>query len=285
MRTVAVTGASGHVGSRLVEALADVAVDVRPLTREAGDVGDRAAMRSALAHADAVYYLVHSLDTAGDFEERERRSASEFGAAAHECGVQRLIYLGGIVHDDDASPHLRSRREVGEILRASGVPTIELRASIVIGSGSASFDLVRTLVERLPTAVVPDWLSHAAQPIALDDVVAYLVAALDVPVKGDAVYEVGGADRVTYRDLLDEVAAQLDRPAVRLTAPLPAPPVGLPELPDTIAALVPKRARLTAHLLESLQHDSDVRDDRALRDFQVRPRGLRAAVAQALAAS
>lgn len=283
--TVAVTGAAGHVGSRLVDALGAQGLGVRALTRDDGDVGDRAAMRSALAGIDAAYYLVHSLGDSGDFAETERRNAREFGAAARECGLERLIYLGGIVHDDDLSPHLRSRREVGEILRACGVPTIELRASIVVGAGSASFELVRTVVERLPTIAAPDWLDHTAQPIALDDVVEYLVGALDVPVGDHGIYEVGGADRVRYRDLVNEVAEQLGRPQRRFTLPVPDVPIGISQLPDTLAALIPERARLAANLLESLRHDSDVRDDAALRAFEVQPRGLRAAVAAALAST
>jgi uncharacterized protein YbjT (DUF2867 family) len=274
--TVAVTGASGHVGGRLAPALAQRGHRVRPLTRADGDVGDREAMRVALDGVEAAYYLVHALASSGDFEQEERRAAREFVAAARECGVERLVYLGGIVHDDDLSPHLRSRREVGQILRAGGIPTIEFRASIVVGGGSASFELVRTLVERLPTVVAPDWLDNASQPIAVDDVVAYLVAALDLPLDGDAVYEIGGADRVRYRDLVNEVAEQLDRPKRLVTVPVP-------ELPLPVPDLLPDGAKVAAHLLESLRHDTDVRDDAALRDFDVRPRGLRPAVRDALA--
>ena len=283
--TIAVTGAAGHVGSRLVETLRERGGDVRALTRDDGDVGDRGAMLAALEGVDAAYYLGHSLTAAGEFEEDERRDAREFAAAARERGVQRLVYLGGIVHSDALSPHLRRRREVGEILRASGVPTVELRASIVVGSGSASFELVKTLVERLPAMIAPDWVDHASQPIALDDVVAYLVAALDVPLNADAVYEIGGADRVRYRDLVNEVAEQLGRPRLAAAIPVPALPLGVSQLPGRVAELIPDRLRLAANLLESLRYDTDVRDDRAVRDFAVRPRGLRAAVAAALATS
>jgi uncharacterized protein YbjT (DUF2867 family) len=284
-REVAVTGANGHVGSHLARELARRGRSVRRLTRNDGDVGDREAMFAALDGVSAAYYLVHSLGAAGGFEQEERRAAREFAAAARERGLERIIYLGGIAHDEKLSPHLRSRREVGEILRAGGVPTIELRASIVVGAGSASFELVKTLVEWLPSTLAPDWLEHAAQPIALDDVVDYLTAALDVPVEGTAIYEIGGADKVRYRDLVDEVAGQLGRPRTRLTVPVPEPPLGVSQLPDVLARLVPQRARLAANLLESLQHDSDVRDTAARRDFDVRPRGLHQAVAEALAVS
>jgi uncharacterized protein YbjT (DUF2867 family) len=271
--TIAVTGAAGHIGSRLAAALAERGRTVRPLTRDDGDVGDREAMRRALDGVAAAYYLVHSLDSA-DFEAEERRAAREFAAAAREQGVQRLIYLGGIVHGEDLSPHLRSRREVGEILRASGVPTIELRASIVIGDGSASYELVKTMVRYLPTVVAPDWLDHLAQPIAVDDVVEYLIAALDVPLDGEATYEIGGAEPMRYRDLVNEVARRLDRPQRRFT--LPTPP--LPAVPAQLASLLPDGALVPLHLLESLRYDSEVRDEAASRAFAVRPRGLAAAL-------
>ena len=273
IETVAVTGAAGHVGGRLSEALAARGYTVRPLTRNDGDVGDRAAMLRALDGVEAAYYLVHSLDSA-DFEAAERRAAREFAAAARERRLTRLIYLGGIVHGDDLSPHLRSRREVGEILRASGVPTVELRASIVIGDGSASYELVKTLVRYLPTVVAPDWLDHLAQPIAVADVVEYLIAALDVPLDGEATYEIGGAERMRYRDLVNAVARRLDRPERRFT--LPTPP--LPALPSQLAPLLPDGMLVPIHLVESLRCDSDVRDDAALRDFELRPLGLAAAL-------
>jgi uncharacterized protein YbjT (DUF2867 family) len=277
--TVAVTGAGGFVGRRLAVALAERGRTVRPLTRTDGDIADRSAMVRALTDIDAAYYLVHGLSSEADFEEEERRGAREFAAAARECGVRRLIYLGGIAHDEELSPHLRSRREVGETLRASGVPTIEFRASIVVGDGSASFELVKTMVENLPTVVAPDWLDHLAQPIAIDDLLEYLIAALDVPLEGEAVYEIGGADRVRYRDLVNAVADRLDRPKRELTLPTPS----LPSLPARLASLLPERARLPLHLLESLQHDTDVRDDAALEIFSIKPLGLRRAVEEALA--
>jgi uncharacterized protein YbjT (DUF2867 family) len=275
---VAVTGASGHVGGRLADELERRGHEVRRLTREDGDVADREAMLVALDGVEAAYYLVHSLGSGGEFEEEERRGARAFSTAARTRGLRRLVYLGGIVHADDPSPHLRSRREVGEILRSSGTPTMEFRASIVVGAGSASFELIRTLVERLPMPVAPDWLDHLAQPIAVDDVVAYLVAALDVPLDGEAIYEIGGADRVRYRDLVDEVARQVGRPTHRVTIPVP----DLPSLPGAVADLLPDGLKLPYHLLESLQYDTDVRDDAARRDFDLRPRGLTAAVVAAV---
>jgi uncharacterized protein YbjT (DUF2867 family) len=277
--TVAVTGAAGHVGGKLTEELYRAGFDVRPLTRDDGDVGDRSAMLAALAGVDAAYYLVHSLASGSGFEAEERRVAREFAAAARERGLTRLVYLGGIVHTDDLSPHLRSRREVGEILRASGVTTIELRTSIVVGAGSASFELIKTIVEQLPSPVAPSWLDHLAQPIAIADLVEYLLAALELPLDGDAVYEIGGADRVRYRDLVNAVAEAVGARTRDVTVPVP----DLPPVPGVLADLLPDRLKLPFHLLESLQYDTDVRDQAALRDFAVRPRGLRAAVAEAVA--
>lgn len=289
MTTALVAGATGHVGSRLARALREGGAEVRALSRSGGpdvtvgDVADRGSMLELLSGVDAAYYLVHSLGLAGEFGEDERRAAQTFAAAARDREVGRLVYLGGIAHDEDLSPHLASRREVGEILRESGVPTIEFRTSIVVGAGSASFELVRDLVDALPVLVGPDWLDNPAQPIGVDDVVAYLVAALEVPVDGSVVYEIGGADRGTYRDLVDEIARRRGRPGVLASVPVPPVPLPASALPERLAELVPERARLAANLLESLRHGTAVDDDAALRDFEVRPMGLRDAVAEALA--
>lgn len=289
MTTALVAGASGHVGSRLVRALERPGVEVRAVSRSggegvtAGDVADRESMLELLTGVDVAYYLVHSLALAGDFGEDERRAAETFAKAAREREVGRLVYLGGIVHGDDLSSHLASRREVGEILRGSGIPTIEFRTSIVVGAGSASFELVRDLVDALPVLVGPDWLDNPAQPIGVDDVVAYLAAALDVSLEGSVVYEIGGADRATYRDLVDEIARGRGRPGILASLPVPPLPFEASALPERLAELVPERARLAANLLESLRYGTAVEDDSALRDFDVCPMGLREAVAAALA--
>lgn len=288
MTVALVAGATGHVGSRLVRALEERGVSVRAVSRSggegviAGDVSDRESILSLLSGVDAAYYLVHSLGMAGEFGDDERNAASTFAATARECELGRLVYLGGITHDEDLSPHLASRREVGEILRESGVPTIEFRTSIVVGAGSASFELVCDLVRGLPLLVGPDWLDNPAQPIGVDDVVAYLVAALDVPLEGSIVYEIGGADRGTYRDLVDEVARQKGRPGVLASLPVPPSPLPASAVPDQLAEFVPQRVRLAANLLESLKHGTAVEDESALRDFDVQPKGLQDAVAAAL---
>ena len=172
-----------------------------------GDVLHPRRSLPALEGVDTVYYLVHSMSSSRAVRRGRPRGSAAFGAAAREAGVRKIVYLGGLGRGD-LSAHLASRQEVGEILRASGVPTIELRASIVIGSGSASFEMVRALVEKLPVMVTPRWVRVRAQPIAIEDVLAYLLAALDREPTGGELFEIGGADRVTYLDLMHEYARQ-----------------------------------------------------------------------------
>jgi uncharacterized protein YbjT (DUF2867 family) len=214
----------------------------------------------------------------GDFAGRDRRMAENFGEAAARAGVERIVYLGGIARGDGLSEHLRTRQEVGEILRASDVLTIELRTSVVIGDGSASFELVRALVDYLPVLVLPDWIDSYSQPIALADVVEYLVAALDVEVPASAVFEIGGADRITYRRLLDEYGKAIGsrRPTIALPA-LPMPFAGW------LTSVAPERVRVAAKLVDSLRFDSSVQDEAALHAFELRPRGVREAIADVLA--
>jgi hypothetical protein len=181
---ILLTGATGYVGGRLLKALEQAEHHVRCLARRpeflshrvapttevvAGDVLDRGVLPAAMKGVQTAYYLIHSMGSRGAFDEEDRRAAHNFGQAARDAGVQRLIYLGGLGDRGGLSPHLQSRQEVGEILRTSGVQTIEFRASIVIGSGSLSFDMIRALVERLPIMITPRWVSVQAQPIAITD--------------------------------------------------------------------------------------------------------------------
>ncbi len=207
---LAVAGASGFVGRGLVGALVDEH-DVLALGRRSPelpgatghsvDVGDEDAVATVLAGVDAVYYLVHSLD-AGDFRKRDRLLAESFGRGAARAGVSRIVYLGGL-GDDPSSEHLLSRQEVGVALGAAGVPVVELRAAVILGAGSISFEMLRYLTERLPFMVCPRWVRTRIQPIALGDMVRHLVGALDVEA---GVYEVGGADVTTYREMIDAYA-------------------------------------------------------------------------------
>lgn len=292
-RRVLLTGATGYVGGRLLQALEQRGVPVRCLARRpeflaarvapttevvGGDVLDRRAVRAALAGVRAAYYLVHSMGSRGGFVEQDREAAQLFVAAAAEAGVERVIYLGGLGRGDELSPHLASRHEVGCILRESGVPTIEFRASIIIGSGSLSFELIRALVRKLPVMITPRWVRSLAQPIAIEDVIAYLVLAMDAPLRGSVVYEIGGADQVSYLDLMREYARQ--RGLRRWMIPVPVLTPWLSSL--WLGLVTPVYARVGRKLVDSVRHDTVVTDDAARRDFPLRPRGMREAIERAL---
>jgi len=229
--------------------------------------------------SEAAFYLVHSMGATGDFEEQDRRAAENFAAAACAAGVQRIIYLGGLGEDEpDLSAHLRSRHEVGERLRAHDVPVIEFRASIIIGSGSLSFEMIRALVERLPVMVTPRWVRVRAQPITIGDVLAYLRAALSLKKDGSVIVGIGGPDQVSYGELMREYARQ--RGLRRWMIPVP---LLTPRLSSLWLGLVtPLYARVGRKLVDSLRHPTVVRDDSAQRLFPIRPIGVGEAIACAL---
>ena len=290
---ILLTGATGYVGGRLLRALEERGERVRCLTRRpeavashrdtttivAGDVLDIESLRPAMRGVETAYYLVHSMSSAASFEEQDRRGAGNFAAAAREAGVRRIVYLGGLGAGGDLSSHLSSRQEVGHILADSGVQTIEFRASIVIGSGSLSFEMLRKLVERLPVMVTPRWVRTKAQPIAIEDVLDYLVAALDVELDGSAVFEIGGADQVSYEELMREYARQLG--IRRWIIPVPFLTARLSSL--WLGLVTPVYARVGRKLIDSLPHETVVRGASAGRAFAIRPRGYREAIARALA--
>ena len=229
----------------------------------------------------AAYYLVHLMSGSKDFEEADRQAAMNFAQAAKKAGVQRIIYLGGLGDDADPelSPHLRSRQEVGKILRDSGVETIEFRASLVIGAGSLSFDLVKSLTDRLPVMLCPRWLTTPTQPIAVDDVLAYLLAAKDLPPGTSRIFEIGCEDVTTYGGMIREYARQKG-----LRRWLISVPVLTPYLSSLWLALVtPASFEVGRHLIEGLKNPTVVRDHSALEVFPIRPMGIREAVAKALA--
>lgn len=240
---------------------------------------DIESLKKAMTGVHTAYYLVHSLGTAHGFEETDRQAADNFAAAARVAEVQRIIYLGGLGNRlAKLSPHLRSRQEVGEILRQSGIPVIEFRASIVLGSGSISFEMIRALVERLPVMITPRWVTVLAQPIAVENVLQYLRAALDIGISGSTIFEIGGPDQVSYGDLMREYARQRD--LRRLMIPVP---VLTPRLSSLWLGLVtPVYARVGRKLIESIRHPTVVQNDAALRTFAVRPVGMQEAIAQAL---
>lgn len=292
---VLLTGATGYVGGRLLQSLEKQGRRVRCLARHpealkeraspstevvSGDVLDRPSLDSALRGVDVAYYLVHSMGSTGSFEEADRQAARNFGEAAKAAGVNRIIYLGGLGSKEGVlSPHLRSRHEVGEILRESGVPVLEFRASIIIGSGSLSFEMIRSLVERLPIMITPKWVRVPAQPIAIDDVLQYLVAALELPVSLYRLYEIGGADQVSYADIMLVYARQrgIHRRMISV-------PVLTPYLSSLWLGLItPLYARIGRKLIESIVHPTVVRDTAALKTFAVRPMGVENAVRRVLA--
>ncbi len=293
-RLVLLTGATGYVGGRLLKELESLRVPVRCLARRpeylrervaceteviGGDVLDPASLTAPFQGVDTAYYLIHSMGSAGSFEEEDRQGARNFAQAARAAGVRRIIYLGGLgVESELLSAHLRSRHEVGGILRARGVPLIEFRASIVLGSGSLSFEMIRALTERLPILITPLWVSVPAQPIAIQDLLRYLIAGQDHPITGSRIYQIGGADQVSYGDLMREYARQrgLRRLIIRV-------PVLTPRLSSLWLGLVtPLHARVGRALIESIRHPTIVLDDTARREFAIEPMGHRDAIAVAL---
>jgi uncharacterized protein YbjT (DUF2867 family) len=290
-----VTGATGYVGGRLAAALERAGASLRCLARRPealagrvapatevakGDCLDPASLPATLAGVETAYYLVHSMGSGRDFAALDEAAARNFGEAARAAGVRRIVYLGGLgaAEEDRLSEHLRSRQQTGDVLRASGVAVVELRASVVIGSGSLSYEMVRALVERLPVMVCPRWVDVRTQPIAIDDLVAYLLAARDLPPGAEGVYEIGGPDAVSYRDIMLEYARQ--RGLHRWLIPVP---LLTPRLSSLWLGLVtPLYARVGRKLIESLRNPTVVTSDRARRAFAVRPRPLREAIARAL---
>jgi uncharacterized protein YbjT (DUF2867 family) len=294
--TVILTGASGYVGGRLIPLLEQQPVilrclarnpdKLRPLVKEStqivrGDVLEAPSLDKALQGVHTAYYLVHLMSGSHDFEKEDRQAAKNFATAAKRAGVQRIIYLGGLGDDADAelSPHLRSRHEVGEILRESGVETIEFRAGMVVGAGSLSYQLMKSLTDRLPVMVCPKWLTTPTQPIAIDDVLSYLLAAKDLPQGESRIFEIGSPDVVTYGDLIREYARQQG-----LRRWLIFVPVLTPYLSGLWLALVtPASFEVGRHLIEGLKNPTVVRDSKALEAFSIRPRGVQEAIRHAIA--
>jgi len=278
--TVLLTGASGYVGGLLIPWLEQPSFVLRCLARNPdklrplvgnstevvrGDVLDPTSLEAALQGVQTAYYLVHLMSGATAFEEQDRKAASNFAQAAKQAGVQRIIYLGGLGDDSDPklSTHLRSRHEVGEILRTSGVEVIEFRASVVIGAGSLSFDLIKTLTDRLPVMICPRWLTTPTQPIAVDDVLAYLLAAKDLPPGASRIFEIGCEDVTTYGGMIREYAGQRG-----LRRWLIYVPVLTPYLSSLWLALVtPTKFEVGRHLIEGLKNPTVVRDRKSLDAF------------------
>jgi uncharacterized protein YbjT (DUF2867 family) len=287
------TGATGYVGGRLLRRLERDGQPVLCLCRNPealrwrispgtelvqGDLLQPATLGSAFSGVGIAYYLVHSLHERQGFEAGEREAAANFAAAARDAGVRRIIYLGGLAHGSDLSPHMRSRAETGDVLRSSGIAVTEFQASIVIGSGSASFEMIRALVERLPAMVTPRWVNTAAQPIAIEDVIEYLVAAARAPVEGNLTFEIGGADVVSYAGIMREYARQ--RGLRRLIVRVPFLSLSLSS--RWLTLITPVYATIGRRLIESVRNPSIVHNPEALEVFDVRPLGIARAIERAL---
>ncbi|MFH8568571.1 SDR family oxidoreductase [Streptomyces sp. NPDC017993] len=284
-----VTGATGYIGGRLVPELLDAGYRVRCLARSPGklrdhpwagraevvqgDVTDAASVGAAMRGIDIAYYLVHALGTGAGFERTDRESARIFGQQARAAGVRRVVYLGGLtpagVDERELSPHLRSRAEVGRTLLASGVPTAVLRAAVIIGSGSASFEMLRYLTERLPVMVTPSWVRTRIQPIAVRDVLRYLVGSAELPQEVSRTFDIGGPDVVTYLDMMRRYAAISGLPR-RLIVPVP---VLTPRLSSHWIGLVtPVPPAIARPLTESLRHEVVCHEHDIARYVPDRPR-------------
>jgi len=289
-KTVLVTGATGYIGGRLVPELLDAGYHVRVLSRHPerlrdigwyhaveiiqGDAGEPDAVRRALRGTDVAYYLLHSLNLGEGFAEVERNLARLFASVAVEEHVQRIVYLGGLTPNcppEQLSAHLKSRAEVGEILRNSGVPTAELRAAVIIGSGSASFEMLRYLTERLPAMVTPRWVRNRIQPIAIRDVLRYLVGCAELPPDVNRPFDIGGPDVLTYRDMMQRYAAVA---GLRRRLIVPVPVLSPTLSGHWVGLITPVPASIAKPLVKSLRNEVVCTENDIKRYIPDPPEGL-----------
>lgn len=293
---ILVTGVTGYIGGRLVPRLLEAGYKVRVLVRNAGrlkdrtwvsrvdvvegDVLDQKSLETAMQGVSEAYYLIHSMMDTTDFHERDLLAARNFGQVAKVAGVQRILYLGGLGDPEtDLSKHLSSRQQTGEAIRESGVPVTEFRAAIIVGSGSVSFETIRYLTERIPVMICPKWVYTRVQPIAIRDVMQYLIAALDTPESKGKIIEIGGSDVMTYGEMM------LDYAKVRgLRRYLIPVPVLTPRLSSYWVHLTtPIPAQISRPLIDGLQNETIVRDDLAEKIFpKIKPIDYKTAVQLAL---
>ena len=291
---ILVTGATGYIGSQLIQSLSLMPCQIRCLARNPdrikktgktevfqGDLLSYDSFRASFKGVDVAFYLVHSMDSKNDFERLECEAATNFAKAAVENKIQRIIYLGALGSEEEGalSPHLHSRKKVGDILRASGVQVIEFQASIILGAGSLSFEMIRALSEKLLVMIMPKWVSVKAQPIGIKDVLEYLTQAIDLKVAGNEIYEIGGPDQVSYKELIQEYSRQ--RGLKRFLIPVPVLTPWLSSL--WLALVTPVYARVGKKLILSIKNPTLVKNDKALVIFSaIKPMKVSEAISLAL---
>ncbi len=296
-RLMLVTGVTGYIGGRLVAKLLEQGYRLRCLVRDpsrlegrpwqseveivAGDVLDAESLVPALEGISVAYYLIHSLAGGSDFHERDMTAARNFSAAAEKCGVERIVFLGGLATTSpELSEHLRSRQQSGDALRSTGVPVTEFRAGVIVGSGSLSFEMIRYLSERLPVMICPRWVYTRTQPIGIREVLEYLAAALEVPESTGRIIEIGGADVVTYGDMLKIYAEVRGLKRWLLQVPVLTPRLSS----YWVNIVTPIPAVIARPLIEGLRNENIVHDQIAGDLFPaIHPVGYRESVDRALA--
>ena len=286
--TILVAGGTGYVGKKLIRRLVQFSYPVRCLSRKKrlkkglfdskvdvvqGDLLNSESLVKALHGIEIAFYLAHSLDAKHDFEKKEFMAAENFAKACKEAGTRRIIFLGalGTPQKGPLSPHLKSRKEVGNILRASGVQVIEFQASIILGSGSLSYEMIKTLSERLPIMIMPQWTNVKSQPICIQDVLDYLVKAVELKTHPNEIFEIGGPDQVSYKDLITEYSRQ--RKLKRWLFPVPVLTPWLSSL--WLSLVTPLYARVGRRLIESIKTPTIVHNDWARTVFpSIKPLGI-----------
>ena len=285
---ILICGATGYVGSRLTKKLLDEGHQIRCLARNPDSLNERFnSLKLEVIHGnllnqetlhhifddiEVAYYLVHSLTAKDNFQDKEALCAKNFINEAKKSDVKRIIYLGGLgTNSEDLSPHLESRKQVGQILKSSEIPCIEIQASIIIGSGSLSFEIMKHLVERLPLMITPKWVSSMAQPIWIDDVLRYLTESMLIKLSGSCVIQIGGPDQITYKELMSIYAKILGKKRLMISVPVLTPNLSS----KWLGLVTPVYARVGKKLIESLKSDSIIENNDHINQFSVTPIGIR----------
>ena len=294
-QTVLLTGATGYIGSRLLTRLSKETVKIRCIARNPEylsnkhrsldldirkcDLLEKEDLNDHFKNVDVAYYLVHSLDSGNDFREKELTCAKNFLESCLANNVKKIVYLGGLASGKDTlSPHLDSRMQVGNILRSSNIPCLEFQASIIIGSGGLSFEIIQSLVKRLPAMITPKWVSSLAQPIGVNDVTEYLAQSINLAIEADLIIQIGGPDQISYKELMKEFGRQAGYKRAMISVP-----VLTPRLSSLWLGLVtPAYARAGRKLIDSLTSDSIVTDKKGQNLFNINPISYKEAIKYAI---